>query len=211
MKLKQAGAINKVFYLEWLANTVVVKKQNGKWRVYVDFTNLKKAYPKDPFPMPRIDQLVDATVGHPWMSFLDAFQGYQQIPLALDDQEKTAFVTPIGNYHYKVMPFGLKNTGFTYQRMMTRMFEPQLGKSIEAYIDDMVLKSTVVSEHVGDLRNIFQILKKYKLCLNASKCSFGVGSSKFLGYMVTHKGIEVNPDQIKAINSLQPPRNLKEV
>ena len=95
--------------------------------------------------------------------------------------------------------------------MMTRMFEPQLGKSIEAYIDDMVLKSTVVSEHVGDLRNIFQILKKYKLCLNASKCSFGVGSGKFLGYMVTHKGIEVNPDQIKAINSLQPPRNLKEV
>ena len=91
------------------------------------------------------------------------------------------------------------------------MFEPQLGKSIEAYIDDMVLKSKVVSEHVGDLRNIFQILKKYKLWLNASKCSFGVGSGKFLGYMVTHKGIEVNPDQIKAINSLQPPRNLKEV
>ena len=76
MKLKQAGAINKVFYLEWLANTVVVKKQNGKWRVYVDFTNLNKAYPKEPFPMPRIDQLVDAMVGHPWMSFLDAFQGY---------------------------------------------------------------------------------------------------------------------------------------
>ena len=124
MKLKQAGAINKVFYLEWLANTVVVKKQNGKWRVYVDFTNLNKAYPKDPFPMPRIDQLVDATVGHPWMSFLDAFQGYQQIPLALDDQEKTAFVTPIGNYHYKVMHFGLKNARSTYQRMMTRMFEP---------------------------------------------------------------------------------------
>ena len=124
MKLKQAGAINKVFYLEWLANTVVVKKQNGKWRVYVDFTNLNKAYPKDPFPMPRIDQLVDATVGHPWMSFLDAFQGYQQIPLALDDQEKTAFVTPIGNYHYKVMHFVLKNIRSTCQRMMTRMFEP---------------------------------------------------------------------------------------
>ena len=92
------------------------------------------------------------------MSFLDAFQGYNQIPLGLDDQEKIAFVTPTGNYHYKVMSFGLKNAGFTYQRMMMRMFEPQLGKSIEVYIDDMVVKSNVVSEHVGDLRNIFEIL-----------------------------------------------------
>ena len=163
----------------------------------VDFTDLNKAYPKDPFPMPRIDQLVDATVGHPQMSFLNAFQGYHQIPLALDDQEKTA-----GNYHYKVMPFGLKNAGSTYQRMMTRMFESQLGKNIEIYIDDMVVKSKMVSEHVGDLRAIFEILRKYKLRLNASKCSFSVGSGKFLGYMVTHRGIEVNPDQIKAINNL---------
>ena len=103
-KLKQAGAINKVFYPEWLANTVVVKKKNGKWRVCIDFTDLNKACLKDPVPMPKIDQLVDAIVGHPRMSFLDAFQGYHQIPLALDDQEKSAFVTPIGNYHYKVMP-----------------------------------------------------------------------------------------------------------
>jgi len=90
----------------------------------VDFTDLNKACPKDPFPMPRIDQLVDATVRYPRMSFLDAFQGYHQISLALDGQEKTTFVTPIGNYLYKVMPFGLKNAGFTYQRIMTRMFEP---------------------------------------------------------------------------------------
>ena len=101
--------------------------------------------------MPKIDQLVDATVGHLRMSFLDAFQGYHQIPLALDDQEKIAFVTHIGNYHYKVMPFGLKNAGFTYQRMMTRMFESLLGKNIEIYIDDMVVKSKMVSEHLGDL------------------------------------------------------------
>ena len=160
----------------------------------VDFTNLNKACPKDPFPMPRIDQLVDATVGHPWMSFLDAFQGYHQILLALDNQEKTAFVTPVGNYHYKVMPFGLKNIGSTYQRMMTKMFEPQLGKNVKVYIDDMVVKSKLVSEHVGDLTSIFEILREHKLHLNASKCSFGVASGKFLGYMVTHMGIEVNPD-----------------
>lgn len=95
--------------------------------------------------------------------------------------------------------------------MMTRMFEPQLGKIIEVYINDIVVKSKVVSEHVGDLRKFFEILRKHKLCLNASKCSFGVGSGKFLSYMVTHRGIEVNPDQIKAINNLQPPRNPKEV
>ena len=177
----------------------------------VDFKDLNRACPKDPFPMPRIDQLVDATVGHPRMSFLDAFQGYHQIPLATNDQEKTAFVTPVGNYHYKVMPFGLKNTGSTYQRMMTKMFEPQLGKNVEVYIDNMVVKSKLVSVHLADLTNIFEILRRHKLRLNASKCSFGVGSGKFLGHMVTHRGIEVNPNQIKAINSLQPPQNPKEV
>ena len=108
-KLKQAEAIKEVFYPQWLTNTVVVKKKIEKWRVCVDFTDLNRACPKDPFPMLQIDQLVDAMVGHPRMSFLDAFQGYHQIPLALDDQEKTTFVTPVGNYHYKVIPFSLKN------------------------------------------------------------------------------------------------------
>ena len=161
--------------------------------------------------MPRIDKLVDVIIGYPRMSFLDAFQGYHQIPLASDDQEKTTFVTPIGNYHYKVMFFGLKNAGSTYQKMMTRMFEPQLGKNIEIYIDDMVVKSKLELEHVSNLENIFEILRKHKLRLNASKCSFDVGSGKFLGYMVTHYRIEVNLNQIKAINNLQPPQNPKEI
>ena len=150
-RLKQAGAIKEVFYPEWLVNTVVVKKKSGKWRMCVDFMDLNMACSKDPFPMPKIDQLVDATVGHRQMSFLDAFQGYHQIPLALDDQEKTTFVTSIGNYHYKVMSFDLKNAGSTYLRMMTRMFKSLLGKNIEIYVDDMVVKSKMVSEHLGDL------------------------------------------------------------
>ena len=168
-----------MFYPQWLVNTMVVKKKIGKWRVCVDFTNLNKACPKDPFPMPRIDQLVGATIGHSRISFLDAVQGYHQIPLTLDDQEKTVFVTSTKNYHYKVMPFGLKNVGSTYQQMMTKMFELQLGRSIEVYVDDMVVKSKVVFEHVDDLTNIFGILRKHKLRLNASKCSFGVSSGKF--------------------------------
>ena len=109
------------------------------------------------------------------------------------------------------MPFGLKNARSTYQKMMIRMFEPQLGKHIEVYIDDMVVKSKLEFEHVNDLRNIFAILRRHKLRLNASKCSFGVRLGKFLGYIVTHCGIEVNPNQIRAINNLQPPRNPKEV
>ena len=145
-KLKQAREINEVVYPEWLANTIVVKKKSGKWRVCVDFIDWNKACPKDPFQVPRINQLVDATFGHPQMNFLDTFQGYHQIPLALPDLKKTAFLIPTGNYHYQVMPFGLKNAGSTYQRMVTRMFEAQLGKNVEAqlgknveaYIDDMV-------------------------------------------------------------------------
>ena len=130
----------------------MVKKKNSKWRVCVDFTDLNKACLKDPFSLPQIDQLVDATVGYPRISFLDAFQGYHQIPLALDDQKKTSFVTPVGNYHYKVIPFGLKNAGSTYQRMITKMLEAQMSKNIEVYIDDMVVKSKMVSNHMGALQ-----------------------------------------------------------
>ena len=121
-RLKEARVIKELFFPEWLANTLVVKKKNGKWRVCVDFIDLNRARPKDPFPMLKIDQLVDATYRHPRMSFLDAFQGYHQIALATEDQEKTAFISPNANYHYTVMLFGLKNAGATYQWMMTRIF-----------------------------------------------------------------------------------------
>ena len=140
-KLWEAVAIREVFFLDWLANTMVVKKKNGKWRVCVDFTDLNRACSKDPFPMPKIDQLVDSTYGHPRMSFLDAFQGYHQIALAPKDQEKTVFIPPDANYHYTVMPFRLKNAGATYQRMMTRMFRDKIGHTVEVHIDDMVVKS----------------------------------------------------------------------
>ena len=165
---------------------MVVKKKNGKWRVCVDFTDLNKVCSKDPFPFPRIDQLVDAIVGHPRMSFLDAFQGYHQIHLSPSDQEKIAFRAPNGNYHYQVTPFGLKNAGSTYQRMVMQMFESKIGTNMEAYIDDMVIKSRQVKEHLANLGEVFSVLREHKLCLNASKCSFGVSSGKFLGYMITH-------------------------
>ena len=198
-------------YPQWLSNTIVVKKKNGKWRVCVDFIDLNRAYPKYSFPLPKIDQQVDSTAGHERMSFLDAFQGYHQIALRREDQEKTAFITPRGVFCYKVIPFRLKNAGATYQRMVTKMFSKLLGKTVEVYIDDMVVKSIKSMDHMEDLRQVFSILRRHNLKLNASKCAFGVGSGKFLGFMVTQRGIEVNPDQIVAIQELQPPKTVREV
>ena len=122
--------IKEIFFPEWLANIVVVKKKNGKWRVCIDFMDLNQACLKDPFLMPKIDQLVDATYGHQRMSFLDAFQGYHQIFLAVEDQEKTTFISPDANYHYTMMPFGLKNVGATYQQMITKMFRDKIGRIV---------------------------------------------------------------------------------
>ena len=127
------------------------EEKNGKWRVSIDFTNLNRACPKDLFPMPKIDQLVNATYGHPRMSFLDTFQGYHQIVPAPEDREKTAFISPYANYHYTIMPFGLKNARAIYQRMMTRMFRDKIGHTVEVYIDDMVVKSKQKGRLIEDL------------------------------------------------------------
>uniref|UniRef100_A0A2N9EAF7 Uncharacterized protein n=1 Tax=Fagus sylvatica TaxID=28930 RepID=A0A2N9EAF7_FAGSY len=210
-RLLASGAIREVQYPAWLSNTVVVRKKNGKWRVCIDFTDLNKACPKDPFPLPRIDQLVDSASRHARLSFLDAFQGYHQIPMNPADQEKTAFITPRGTYCYRVMPFGLKNAGATYQRMVTKMFGPMLGKTVEVYIDDMLVKSLREEDHIADLLQVFNILRRDNLRLNASKCTFGVGSGKFLGHIVSRRGIEANPDQIAALINLAEPRNIKQV
>ena len=207
----EAGAIREVFFPKWLKNTVVGKKKNGKWKVCVDFTNLNRACPKDPFPMPKINQLVDATYGHPRMSFLDAFQWYHQIALAPEDQEKTTFISPDVNYHYTMMPFGLKNVGATYQWMMTRMFRDKIGRTVEVYIDDMVVKSKQEGRHIEDLQGVFEVLWQHKLHLNTEKCSFGVGAGKLLGYLITDRGIEINPDQIDTMKCLKPLSNPKEV
>ena len=132
--------------------------------------------------MPKIDQLVDATYGHPRMSFLDTFQGYHQIALIVEDQEKTAFISPDANYHYTVMPFRLKNARAIYQRMMTRMFWDKIGQTVEVYIDDMVVKRKREAQHIDNLKWVFELLWQHKLCLNAKKCAFGMGAGKFLGY-----------------------------
>ena len=133
------------------------------------------------------------------MSFLDAYRGYHQIAMYPPDEEKTAFITPKGLYCYRVMPFGLKNAGATYQRLVTKMFRHLISGTVEVYINDMVVKNKELVSHLADLKAVFDILKTYRLRLNASKCAFGVGFGKFLGYLVTRRGIEASLDQNKAI------------
>lgn len=177
----------------------------------MDLTDLNRACPKDSFPLPRIDQLVDFASEHDRLSFLDFFQGYHQIPMLLNDQEKTTFITPRGAYCYKMMPFGLKNARMTYQRMVTHMFGHIIGKTVKVYIDDMLIKSQRREDHLADLAEVFGILQRDRLRLNASKCNFGVNLGKFLGQMVSRRGIVANPYQIAALLDLVELRNAKQV
>ena len=166
----------------------MVKKANGKWSMCVDFIDLNKACPKDSYPLPHIDQLVDSTAGHKLLSFVDAFYGYNQIRMDGADQEKTSFVTSQGLFCYEVMPFGLKNAGATYQRLVNNMFRPQIGWNVEVYVDDMLVKSLDEEEHLEDLQETFDTLRRFSMKLNPSKCVFRVSSRKFLGFMVSHRG-----------------------
>ncbi|KAI3695247.1 hypothetical protein L1987_78239 [Smallanthus sonchifolius] len=210
-RLLKAGMIREVKFPRWLANVVVVQKKNGKWRVCVDFTDLNKACPKDPFPLPHIDSMVDATTGHEMQTFMDASSGFQQIQMEPSDQEDTAFMTPTCIYCYIAMPFGLKNAGATYQRLVNMMFKEKLGDNMEVYIDDMAVKSKKAEDHLRDLRDAFDILDQYNMKLNPFKCHFGVGAGKFLGYMVTKRGTEAILEKIKAIINLKSPANTKDV
>ena len=210
-KLLQADAIREVEYPEWLANVVLVKKANEKWQLCIDFTNINRAYPKDSFPLPRIDLIVDAIACHELLSFMDAFCGYNQISMDPNDQEKTSFVTRQGTYCYRVMPFGLKNAGATYQKLVNKMFHKQIGASMGVYIDDMLVKSVKVELHITHLAEASQVLKSYNMKLNLAKCAFGVSAWKFLGFIVNSQGIKANPDKIKAVLDMLPPSNIKDI
>ena len=164
-----AGFIKEIQYPEWLANVVVVPKKNDKWRVCANYSNLNYARPKDMFPLPHIDQTVDATAGHELLSFLDAYSCYNQILMFSPNSANTAFITPTGMYCYNIMPFGLKNAEATYQPMMSHIFEPLLGKTMKEYIDDMLVKSKSCEDHLAHLRKAFQLMRLHCLRLNPDK------------------------------------------
>jgi len=174
-------------------------------------TDLNKACPKDSYPLPSIDALVDNASGCKMLSFLDAFSGYNQIKMHPRDESKTTFMTETCSYCYKVMPFGLKNAGATYQRLMDRILAPMLGRNVQAYVDDMVVTSQEKGRHTADLEELFTMIAKYRLKLNPEKCVFGVEAGKFLIFMLTERDIEANPDKCAVILVMRSPASVKEV
>ncbi|GKB73827.1 reverse transcriptase domain-containing protein [Tanacetum coccineum] len=190
----------------------MVKKSNGTWRMCIDFTSLNKACPKDSYPLPDIDQKIESLEGFKLKCFLDAYKGYHQIRMAKEDEEKTSFHTEQGTFCYEKMPFGLKNAGATYQRrLMDNMFTSQLGRNIEIYVDDMVIKSKNEGNLISDIVETFDTLRKANMKLNPKKCTFGVETGQFLGYMITNEGIKANPEKVQAIINMTSPRTLREV
>nr|XP_027095987.1 uncharacterized protein LOC113715883 [Coffea arabica] len=185
--------------------------ESGEVRVCIDYRDLNKASPKHDFPLPNIHILLDNTAGHEIESFCDCFAGYHQILMAEEDREKTAFITPWGTFCYRVMPFGLKNAGATYQRTMTTLFHDMIHREMEVYVDDIIIKSKRAEDHLVDLKKLFERLRKYNLKLNPAKCAFGAPAGKLLGFIVSKKGIEIDPAKIKAIRDMPVPKTQKDV
>ncbi|XP_074360839.1 uncharacterized protein LOC141701094 [Apium graveolens] len=177
----------------------------------VDYTSLNSVCPKDSYPLPNIDQLIDATSGHVMLSFMDAFSGYNQVKMIPEYITKTAFITHRAVYASVMMPFGLINVGAMYQKMMNTIFKSQLGRNMESYVDDMISKLVTIPDHTKDLKECFDNLRKYNMKLNPEKCAFGVPSGKFLGFLVSERRIEANPEKIKAIMEMTVPRTQKDI
>jgi hypothetical protein len=194
----------------WLANPVVVPKANGKLRMCIDYTNLNKAYPKDPYPLPGIDQIVDSTSGCDLLSSVDAYSGFYQIKMAKDDRKHTAFVTVDGLYCYVVMPYGLLNALPSFARAMNIKLGDLVRDIVEVYVDDIIVK-TRESISLENLAQVFNKLRVTSTKLNPEKCVFGISAGKLLDFLVSHRGIEANPDKIRAIEAMRPPARLKDV
>nr|GEV52360.1 hypothetical protein [Tanacetum cinerariifolium] len=184
----KAGIVRRVRYPTWVANPVLVKKVDGSWRMYIDFKDLNKAYPKDLYPLQKIDWKIE------WL-----------------DEEKTTFYTEERVFCYTKMPFGLKNAGATYQRLVDSTFKEQIRVNLEAYVDDMVIKSRTEQDILKGIEQTFSTLRRINMKLNPKKCSFGMEERKFLGYIVTSKGIRANPEKEKAIMEMPSPKTHKQM
>lgn len=174
----------------------------------IDYTDLNRACPKDPFALPRIDQIIDLVAGCERLCFLDAYSGYHQIMMVVKDQEKTAFITPFGAFCYVSMSFGLESAEATYQRCIQNCLHGQIRRNVHAYVDDIVVKSRKKETLLEDLKETFDNLRVYQMKLNPTKCVFGVPVGKLLGFLVSERDIVANPDKIEAITSLGKPANI---
>jgi hypothetical protein len=205
-RLLATGFIKEVYHSDWLANPVLIRKKNNEWRMCVDYTNLNKHCPKDPFGLPRIDEVVDSTADCELLSFLDYYSGYHQIALNKDDQIKTSFITPFGAYCYTTMSFRLKNAGPTYQRAIQECLEKEIqDELVKAYVDDVVVKTKESYSLIDNLTRTFAALNQYQWKLNPKKCIFGVPSGILLGNVVSRDGICPNPEKVQAVLNMKQP------
>jgi hypothetical protein len=210
-RLLDAEFIKEVYHPDWLVNPILVPKKNKDWRMHVDYSDLNKPCKKDPFRLPRIDQVVDSTASRSLLSFLDCYSGYHQIPLKVEDQIKTSFITPFGAFSYTTMPFGLKSASATYQWVIQRCLHSQFGRNAEAYVDGVVIKTLEDEGLISDLAETFDNLRKFKMKLTPEKCTFGVPLGKLLGYMISHRGINPNLEKVSAITKIRSPESLHDV
>jgi hypothetical protein len=208
-RLLSVEVIREVTYPEWLANTVMVKKANKKWRMCINFIDLNKACLKEEFPLPRIDALIDATATSEFMTLLDCYSGYHQIWLKKEDEPKASFITPSRTYCYLRILEGLKNARGSFSRMTSKVLCTQIGRNNLTYVDDIIVKSTKQENHIADLQETFANFRKAVLKLSPKKCVFGVKKGKFLGCLVSTKWIEGNPNKIEAILWMEPPKSRK--
>jgi hypothetical protein len=177
----------------------------------VVYTSLNKACLKDPFPLPQIDQVVGLTIGCELLSFLHAYSSYHQIPLAKVDHPATTFMTPFDCFCNVKMSFDLKNVGATCQWCMQFCFKGKIGHNLEVYVDDIVMKSRQSSSLITDLEETFNNLRRFNIKLNLKKCTLGATQGKILGYIITERGIEANPNKILAIAEISQDRNVKDI
>jgi hypothetical protein len=213
-QLLQVGFIQPCRYADWVSNIVPVEKKNtGKIWICVDFKNLNRATPKDKYPMPVSDLLVDSASGNKVISFLDGNAYYNQIFMAKEDVSKTAFhcLGFVGLFEWVVMTFGLKNAGATYQRAMNLIFHDLLRVLMEVYIDDVMVKLVGFREHMIDLKLLLERMKKYGLRMNPLKCAFRVTSGRFLGFVVHEHGIQIDHKKIESIEKIGEPMCKKDV
>eukprot|EP00253_Pinus_taeda_P019234 PITA_19234 len=209
-KLLKAGFIYPIPLTDWVSNIVPVTKKQGTIRVCVDYHDINWACPKDNFPTPYIDQIIDECAGSEMYSFMDGFFGYNQINIAPADQHKTAFICPWGTFAYKKLPFGLKNASATFQRVMSYAFH-DIRHIVQPYLDDLPAHSAKRKDHPAHLHEIFLRCRHYNIRLNPHKCVFCIEAGRLLGFVVSKEGIRLDPLKVEAIVNLPPPATLQQL
>jgi hypothetical protein len=210
-KLLDTKIIVPLRYFVWVANLVPIRKKSGEIRLCVDFRNLNKSSLKDNYPLPKMDHVLEKVVGENRMSMIDGFFGYNHIAVNKHDKEKTSFTNPWGTFMYEKMPFGLMNAGATFQLAMDIAFVTERDDFVIIYLDDLTVFSKYDEDHLIHLKQTLEKCRKFGLSLNPKKSHFTMQEGKLLGHIVSRDGIKIDPKRVKAIDTINIPRNVKEI